>query len=97
MAIRSVGVIGAGQMGNGIVLVGSDVLMTDISREALGKAVALIDRNLERQVGRGRISAEEKAAAMQRIGTTLSLADLGQTDLVIEAATGREMKRIGKP
>ena len=94
MAIQSVGVIGAGQMGNGIAhvfaLAGYDVLMTDISREALDNAVALIDRNLERQVSRGRISAEEKAAAMRRIRTTMQLSDLGQTDLVIEAATERE-------
>ena len=87
MAIQSVGVVGAGQMGNGIAhvfaLAGYDVLMTDISRDALDQAVALIDRNIERQVGRGKISAEEKAAAMARISTTLQLADLGKTDLII--------------
>lgn len=94
MAIESVGIIGAGQMGNGIAhvfaLAGYDVLITDISREALDKAVALIDRNLERQVARDRISAEAKAAAMRHITTTMTLADLGQCDLVIEAATERE-------
>ena len=81
MAIQSVGVIGAGQMGNGIAhvfaLAGYDVLMTDISREALDKAVALIDRNIERQVSRGKITAEAKADAMKRISTTMTLADLG--------------------
>ncbi len=94
MEIRSVGIVGAGQMGNGIAhvfaLAGFDVLMTDISQEALDKAVALIDRNLERQVSRGKITAEESAAALGRISTTLKLTDLGQTDLVIEAATERE-------
>ncbi|AUH64690.1 3-hydroxybutyryl-CoA dehydrogenase [Paracoccus zhejiangensis] len=94
MAIQSVGVIGAGQMGNGIAhvfaLAGYDVLMTDISQEALDKAVALIDKNIERQVSRGKATAEDKAAAMGRIKTTLKLADLGKTDLVIEAATERE-------
>ncbi|MDO5370828.1 3-hydroxybutyryl-CoA dehydrogenase [Paracoccus sp. (in: a-proteobacteria)] len=94
MAVQSVGVIGAGQMGNGIAhvfaLSGYDVLMTDISAEAMAKAVALIDRNLERQVSRGRISAEDKAAAMARIRTTPNVEELGQTDLVIEAATERE-------
>ncbi|SNT72833.1 3-hydroxybutyryl-CoA dehydrogenase [Paracoccus seriniphilus] len=94
MAIQSVGVIGAGQMGNGIAhvfaLAGFDVLLSDISREALDKAIALIDRNIERQVSKGRISPEDKKAAMARITTTLNLADLGQTDLVIEAATERE-------
>lgn len=94
MAIQSVGVIGAGQMGNGIAhvfaLAGYDVLMTDISREALDKAIFLIDRNLERQVSREKITEAERAAAMKRISTTLQLSDLGQTDLVIEAATERE-------
>ena len=94
MAIQSVGIVGAGQMGNGIAhvfaLAGFDVLMTDISRESLDKAVALIGKNLDRQVSRGKISEEDKAAAMGRISTTMTLTDLGQTDLVIEAATERE-------
>ena len=94
MDINKVGVIGAGQMGNGIAhvfaLAGYDVLMNDISREALDQAIALIDTNLERQVSREKISAEEKAVALGRISTTLTLADLGKTDLVIEAATERE-------
>ena len=94
MTVQSVGIIGAGQMGNGIAhvfaLAGFDVLMTDIGQEALDKALALIDRNLERQVSRDKIGADAKKAAMGRIRTTLRLADLGQTDLVIEAATERE-------
>ena len=94
MGIERVGVIGAGQMGNGIAhvfaLAGYDVLMTDISQDALDAAVALIDGNLERQVSREKIGATEKAAAMQRISTTGTLTDLGNTDLVIEAATERE-------
>ncbi|AMY67658.1 3-hydroxybutyryl-CoA dehydrogenase [Frigidibacter mobilis] len=94
MQIQTVGIVGAGQMGNGIAhvfaLAGFDVLMTDISRESLDAAIALIDRNLERQVSRGKITAEAKAAAMARISTTMTLTDLGQTDLVIEAATERE-------
>ena len=94
MAIQSVGVIGAGQMGNGIAhvfaLAGYDVMMTDISQGAMDKAIALITKNLERQVSRERISEDEKNAALGRISTTMRLADLGQTDLVIEAATERE-------
>ncbi|MDX5357644.1 MAG: 3-hydroxybutyryl-CoA dehydrogenase [Rhodobacterales bacterium] len=94
MEIRSVGVIGAGQMGNGIAhvfaLSGYEVLLTDVNQKALDDAIALIDKNLERQVSRGKTTAEEKAAAMGRIRTTLKLADLGPTDLVIEAATERE-------
>ena len=94
MDIQSVGIVGAGQMGNGIAhvfaMAGFDVLMTDISQEALDKAVALIAKNLDRQVSRGKVSVEAKDAAMARIKTTLRLADVGQTDLVIEAATERE-------
>ncbi len=94
MDIRTVGIVGAGQMGNGIAHVfavaGYDVLLNDISEEGLQKAIAIIDRNLERQVSRGKISAEDKAAAMARIKTTMTLTDLGQTDLIIEAATERE-------
>ena len=94
MAIKSVGVIGAGQMGNGIAhvfaLAGYDVLMTDISREALDAAVALIETNLDRQVSREKISADDRDAALKRIATTMTLSDLGQCDLIIEAATERE-------
>ncbi|WP_411957770.1 3-hydroxybutyryl-CoA dehydrogenase [Paracoccus homiensis] len=94
MAIQTVGVIGAGQMGNGIAhvfaLAGYDVVLNDISQDALNNALALIDRNLERQVSREKISAEAKREALARISTTLNLPDLGKTDLVIEAATERE-------
>jgi len=94
MEIQSVGIVGAGQMGNGIAhvfaLAGYDVLMTDISQQSLDKAMALIERNLERQVSRGKIAPEVKAAAQARISTTLTLTDLGRCDLIIEAATERE-------
>ena len=94
MEIKKVGVIGAGQMGNGIAhvfaLAGYDVLMTDISRDALDKARELIESNLERQVSRDKIAAGDRDAALARISTTMTLADLGKTDLVIEAATERE-------
>jgi 3-hydroxybutyryl-CoA dehydrogenase len=92
--IRSVGIVGAGQMGNGIAhvfaLAGYDVLMNDISQASIDKALATIEKNLARQVTRGKITAEDKAAAQARIRTTLTLADLGTTDLIIEAATERE-------
>ena len=94
MDINKVGVIGAGQMGNGIAhvfaLAGYDVLMTDISQEAMHNALQLIGTNLERQVTRGRFTSEDRDAALKRISTTMTLADLGATDLVIEAATERE-------
>ncbi|WP_420013347.1 3-hydroxybutyryl-CoA dehydrogenase [Tateyamaria sp.] len=94
MDIKTVGIVGAGQMGNGIAhvmaLAGYDVMLTDVSGDALKAAVSTIDKNLERQVSRDKISADVKAAAMDRIATTQVLTDLGATDLVIEAATERE-------
>ena len=94
MEIQSISVIGAGQMGNGIAHVmavaGYDVVMTDISQEALDAAVARIGKNLGRQVSKGTLSAADQAAALARIRTTLETAEVAQTDLVIEAATERE-------
>ncbi len=94
MDIRSVGIVGAGQMGNGIAhvfaLSGYDVLLNDISDEGLKKAVATIDKNLERQASRGKITEADRAGAMGRIKTTLALPELGPCDLIIEAATERE-------
>ncbi len=94
MEIKSIGVVGAGQMGNGIAhvmaLAGYEVRLNDISQEALDKAVATIGKNLDRQVSREKISAEERDRTMARIRTTLQLPEIAQTDLVIEAATERE-------
>lgn len=94
MEVQKIGIVGAGQMGNGIAhvcaLAGYDIIMADMSSEALDKARALIDRNMERQVSREKITSEAKATALGRIKTTLKLPDVGQTDLVIEAATERE-------
>ena len=94
MDIRSVGVVGAGQMGNGIAhvfaLAGYDVTLTDISADALARALATIEKNLDRQLSRGKISAETRAGALARIRTTQNLPDVGPSDLIIEAATERE-------
>ena len=94
MTVEQVGIVGAGQMGNGIAhvfaLAEYEVLLTDISEEALRAAVALIDRNMDRQVSKDLITVAQKADALKRIGTTQTLTDLGKTDLVIEAATERE-------
>ncbi|MFY0623789.1 MAG: 3-hydroxybutyryl-CoA dehydrogenase [Pelagimonas sp.] len=94
MEIKSVGVIGAGQMGNGIAhvmaLSGYQVQLNDISQDSLDKAVALITKNLDRQVSREKISGEDRDAALGRISATLNLSDVAKTDLVIEAATERE-------
>ncbi len=94
MEIKSVGVVGAGQMGNGIAhvmaLAGYDVRLNDVSQEALDKASALIRKNMDRQVSREAISADDRDAALDRIRTTLELSQVAKTDLVIEAATERE-------
>ena len=94
MEIEKVGVVGAGQMGNGIAhvfaLAGYQVVMSDISQDALDKARSIIDGNLTRQVSREKITEDERQGALDRITTTLKLSELGPTDLIIEAATERE-------
>ena len=94
MAIDSVGVVGAGQMGNGIAhvfaLAGLEVRITDTDPAALAAAREVVGRNLDRQVSRGHVTAEARAAALDRILPTPDLAELGPLDLVIEAATERE-------
>jgi len=92
--IRRIGVVGAGQMGRGIAhvcaLAGLDVIMTDVSAEALAAAPQSIDQNLSRQVARGRIRDEEKAVALAHIATAPDYAAFGDCDMVIEAATEKE-------
>ena len=94
MNISRVGVVGAGQMGNGIAhvfaLAGYDVLLMDVSETALENARGLIARNLDRQVSRSVITEVDRDAAYKRISTSMALADLGPADLVIEAATEKE-------
>jgi 3-hydroxybutyryl-CoA dehydrogenase len=94
ITIAKVGIIGAGQMGTGIAhvcaLAGFDVLISDISDEALKKSVSSIDKNIARQVNKGFVSEVDKTAAMNRIKTATGLASLGDRDLVIEAATENE-------
>lgn len=94
MTIKSVGVIGAGQMGNGIAQVfasaGFDVLINDINPDAVIAAIAKIDKNMSRQVERGQMDAMAQADAMERIRPATGLPDIAQTDLVIEAATENE-------
>ena len=94
MDIRTVGIVGAGQMGNGIAhvfaLSGYEVLLNDLSDDGLKRAVATIDKNLERQASRGKITEAARTEAMARIKTTLALPDLGACDLIIEAATEKE-------
>ncbi|WP_424810987.1 3-hydroxybutyryl-CoA dehydrogenase [Roseococcus sp. YIM B11640] len=92
--IRSLGIIGAGQMGNGIAhvsaLAGLPVTMVDISKDALDRAMTTIARNMERQIGRKLISEEQRDEALERITTSTDYASFGQADFVIEAATEKE-------
>jgi 3-hydroxybutyryl-CoA dehydrogenase len=92
--IAQVGVVGAGQMGNGIAhvcaLAGLPVVMADVKAEALERALGTIAHNMDRQIGRNLITAEEKAAALARITTTTDYAAFGDCDMVIEAATEKE-------
>jgi len=94
MEIQTIGIVGAGQMGNGIAhvmaLAGYDVTLTDVNADALRDAVALVEANMARQVGRGKVSQADMSAALTRIKTTSTLTDLGPSDLIIEAATERE-------
>ncbi len=92
--IGSIGVIGAGQMGNGIAhvcaLAGLRVVLADVKPEALDKAMATMGRNMDRQVNRGTIGAEDKLLAVSRITTTTDFAAFSDCDMVIEAATEKE-------
>jgi 3-hydroxybutyryl-CoA dehydrogenase len=92
--IKTIGVIGAGQMGNGIAHVcavsGFNVRMLDANAEMLPKAIGIITGNLERQVSRGKVKAEDKDAALKRISTSTDYGVFKECDLVIEAATENE-------
>ncbi|MGD9293513.1 MAG: 3-hydroxybutyryl-CoA dehydrogenase, partial [Roseobacter sp.] len=94
MNIKTIGIVGAGQMGNGIAhvmaLADYNVMLNDVSDDALQAAMATMDKNMERQVARGKISEADKDNALARIRTTRTLPELGQSDLIIEAATERE-------
>ncbi len=97
-AIRKVGVIGAGQMGNGIAhvcaLAGYDVKLNDLSLERVESGLATINGNMARQVSSGRISEEERQAALGKIVGCEKPADLSDVDLVIESASeNEEIKR----
>jgi 3-hydroxybutyryl-CoA dehydrogenase len=92
--VKKVGIIGAGQMGNGIAhviaLAGYDVALNDLKKDAVDKALATIDKNMARQIKKGLISDGDKATALKRISYAPSFDALGDCDLVIEAATEDE-------
>jgi 3-hydroxybutyryl-CoA dehydrogenase len=94
MSIERVGIIGAGQMGGGIAhvcaLAGFDVLLEDINKDQLGRAMGTIEHNMHRQAARGLIKDDSIAPALKHIHTAGSLDDMRDRDLVIEAATEDE-------
>lgn len=93
-AIKSVGIIGVGQMGGGIAHVcavaGYDVLVHDVSEERIKDGIATINGNMARQVSSGHLSEADRDAAQARISPALAIEDLAAVDLVIEAATEDE-------
>ena len=97
--IKIIGVVGAGQMGSGIAhvsaLSGYDVRLSDISEDALKRAVDTIGKNIDRQVSKGKVTQADKDAAMKRIVTVPDLAKLRGCDIVIEAATENEDVKRG--
>lgn len=90
MDIKKIMVIGAGQMGSGIAQVaaaaGYDVVMNDINEDFVNRGLSNINRNLDRALEKGRLTADQTAEIKGRIKTTISLQDAGDRDLVIEAA-----------
>jgi len=110
MEIKSVAVIGAGTMGNGIAQViaasGTAVIMTDINDAGLKRGLDAIDKSLQRLVSKQKLNAGDKAALLGRIRTTTRLEDIAECDVVVEAATENlelklkifaDLDRIAKP
>jgi len=93
MSVQKVGVVGAGTMGNGIAHVfarsGYEVILCDIEPSILDRALATISANLDREVGKNKITADQKSSALARIKTSLTRGQLGSCDFVVEAASER--------
>lgn len=94
MSIKTIGIIGAGTMGNGIAqscaMSGFATVMLDINDAALGKGMATISKSLDRLIKKEKVTEEEKSAIVGRIKTTTDMNDMSCVDLVIEAATENE-------
>jgi 3-hydroxybutyryl-CoA dehydrogenase len=98
MEIKTLGVIGAGQMGSGIAQVAAaselEVIMNDISSEFVDKGFGVIEKNLARMVEKGKISSEDKAAVSARIKGSTAISDMQEADFLIEAATEQEELKL---
>jgi len=110
MTVNRVGVVGAGTMGNGIAHVfaksGYEVILCDVEQKILDRALATISSNLDREVAKNKITAEDRTAATARIETTVEHTELAQCDFVVEAASEkfeikaqlfRELDKICRP
>jgi len=99
MEIKTFGVIGSGQMGNGIAQVaamsGLNVIMNDISEEFVNKGFATITKNLDRSVEKGKMSKEVRDATLGRIKKSTDIKDMASADYVVEAATEKEDLKFG--
>jgi 3-hydroxybutyryl-CoA dehydrogenase len=100
MAIKTIGVIGAGQMGNGICQVaafpgGINVIMNDIAEQFVSKGFDTISKNLDRLVAKDKIKADQKTEILSRIKKSTNLEDMKAADIVVEAATEREDLKLG--
>ncbi len=98
MSIQTIGIIGAGTMGNGIAqacsVAGLNAVMQDVNEAALERAIKTIGSSLDRSVRKGAMSEADKAAVLGRIGTTTSAQALADADLIIEAATENEAIKV---
>ena len=100
MAIKTIGVIGAGQMGNGICQVaafpgGINVIMNDIAEQFVSKGFDTISKNLDRLVAKDKIKTDQKTEILSRIKKSTNLEDMKAADIVVEAATEREDLKLG--
>ncbi len=110
MQIKKVGIIGAGTMGNGIAQIfacgGYSVVLCDVEQRFLNRGLETIIRNLEREVGKNKISAEDKESALRQIDPVTDRAKLAECDFIVEAATEkieikteifRDLDRVARP
>jgi 3-hydroxybutyryl-CoA dehydrogenase len=98
MEIKTIGVVGAGQMGNGIAQVaalsGFRVVMSDIADSFVQKGLSTISKNLDRMVEKGKIPSQKKDEIMGRIKGTVHLKDMAETDFMVEAAVENESLKL---